>query len=154
MGKNQKIKNVLWHDGTHMADIIMYLTSGKLKKKSITGSIRKTSGTAFITCRSAKVPVLIEAGAGRDHLVFQLELSFESGMVRIGNGVYEELKSTERPFYSGFNSRTESGVKQEGKTEYFENMVKDAVKCVREKDYYPVSSAADGYNAVKFLSSL
>ena len=33
-------------------------------------------------------------------------------------------------------------------------MVKDAVRCVREKDYYPVSSAVDGLNVIKFLSSL
>ena len=154
MGKSQKIKNVLWHDGTHMADIIMYLTSGKLKKKSISGNINKTSGTAFINCRSGKIPVLIEAGAGRDHLVFQLELSFESGMVRIGNGVYSELKSEESPYYTGFRSLTDTENSMWEKTEYFRNMVADAVKCAREKDYYPVSSAADGLNAVKFLSSL
>ena len=154
MGQNSRIKNVLWHDGTHMADIIMYLTSGKLKKKNITGNIRKNSGTAFLSCRAGKVPVLIEAGAGRDHLVFQLELSFERGMVRVGNGVYYELKSTESPWYSGYNSLTDTGIKAEEKTAYFENMVKDAVRCVREKNYYPVSSAVDGFNAVKFLSSL
>ena len=154
MGQNSRIKNVLWHDGTHMADIIMYLTSGKLKKKNITGNIRKNSGTAFLSCRAGKVPVLIEAGAGRDHLVFQLELSFERGMVRVGNGVYSELKSTESPWYSGYNSLTDTGIKAEDKTAYFENMVKDAVRCVREKNYYPISSAVDGFNAVKFLSSL
>ena len=154
MGKNAKIKNVLWHDGTHMADIIMYLTAGRLKKKKITGSIRKNTGTVFLSCRSGKIPVLIEAGAGRDHLVFQLELSFESGMIRIGNGVYSELESAESPYYSGFNSLKETGTGNEGKTAYFENMVKDAVRCASERDYYPVSSAVDGLNAVSFLSSL
>ena len=154
MGKSQKIRNVLWHDGTHMADIIMYLTSGRLKKKKITGNINKSSGTAFISCRSGKVPVLIEAGAGRDHLVFQFELSFEKGMIRIGNGIYHEFESTESPFYSGFNSLSDKENKTEEKTAYFENMVKDAVRCVREKDYYPVSSAVDGLNVIKFLSSL
>ena len=154
MGKSAKIKNVLWHDGTHMADIIMFLTAGRLKKKSITGSIRKGSGTAYIICRAGKIPVLIEAGAERDHLVFQFELSYESGMIRIGNGVYSELKSEESPYYTGFKSLADTGNTMEEKTAYFENMVKDAVRCVKEKDYYPVSSAVDGLNAVRFLSSL
>ncbi len=154
MGKNAKIKNVLWHDGTHMADIIMYLTAGRLKRKSTAGNINRTSGTVFISCRSGKTPVLIEAGAGRDHLVFQLELSFESGMIRIGNGVYSELKSGESPWYTGFRSLSDTGNTREEKTAYFQNMVTDAVRCSREKDYDPVSSAVDGLNAVKFLSSL
>ena len=154
MGKSQKIRNVLWHDGTHMADIIMFLTSGKLKKWKMTGNINRTSGTAFIACRSGNVPVLIEAGAGRDHLVFQFELSFEKGMIRIGNGILAEFKSTESPYYSGFNSLIDTGNKAEEKTAYFENMVKDAVRCVKERDYYPVSSAIDGLNVIRFLSSL
>lgn len=154
MGKNQKIKNVLWHDGTHMADIIMYLTSGRLVKKKITGNLNKNHGTAFITCRSGKIPVLIEAGAGRDHLVFQFELSFETGMIRIGNGIFEELRSEESPYYSGFRSLIQDNCEKPEKTAFFENMVKDAVRCTREQDYYPVSSAIDGLNAIKFLSSL
>lgn len=154
MGKTHVINDVLWHDGTHMADIIMYLTSGILKKKKITGNLRKKSGTVFISCESGGVPVLIEAGAGREHLVFQFELSFESGMVRIGNGIYSEYGSVESPYYTGFKSLQETEPDFEGKTSYFENMVKDAVKCAKENDYYPVSSAVDGFNTVKFLSSL
>ncbi len=154
MGKKQIIKDVLWHDGTHMADIIMYLTSGILKKANITGDLRKNSGTVFLSCKSGEVPILIEAGAGRDHLVFQFELSFESGMVRIGNGVFCEFNSIESPYYTGFMSLQETEHSFEGKTSYFKNMIEDAVKCARDNDHYPVSSAIDGFNAVKFLSSL
>ncbi len=75
-------------------------------------------------------------------------------MIRIGNGVYSELASEESPYYTGFKSLKDTENTVDKKTAYFENMVKDAVRCVKEKDYYPVSSAVDGLNAVKFLSTL
>ncbi len=159
MGKTKKIIDVMWHDGTHLADIIMYLTEGILKKNKITGSSGRKKGTVFITSytksrKTGKIPVIIECGAERDYLTFSFELSFESGLIKIGNGIYEEWKSGESPYYTGFNSLSLTEKQMFEKTGYFENMVKDAVKAVKEPDYIPVSTAVDGYNAVKFLSSL
>ncbi|MCL2705235.1 MAG: Gfo/Idh/MocA family oxidoreductase [Spirochaetaceae bacterium] len=159
MGKTKKIIDVMWHDGTHLADIIMYLTEGVLKKNRIIGSLEKKEGTALVAAyiknkSAGKIPVFFECGAGRDYLTFSLELSFESGSIKIGNGIYEEWKSKESQYYTGFNSLTMAENLLFKKTAYFENMVKDAVKAVREPDYSPVSTATDGYNAVKFLSSL
>ena len=159
MGKTKKIIDVMWHDGTHLADIIMYLTDGLLKKNKIAGNVGKRKGTAFITAYAksktkGKIPVVIECGAERDYLGFSLELSFESGLIRIGNGIYEEWKSAESPYYKGFNSLMLEKNNLFEKTAYFENMVKDAVRAVRESNYAPVSTAVDGYNAVKFLSSI
>jgi len=159
MGKTKKIIDVMWHDGTHLADIIMYLANGVLKKNKIVGSFGKREGTALVAAyiknkKAEKIPVFIECGAGRDYLTFSLELSFESGSIRIGNGIYEERKSGESPYYTGYNSLAMAENLLFEKTSYFENMVKDAVKAVREPDYIPVSTAVDGYNAVKFLSSL
>ncbi|MCL2293961.1 MAG: Gfo/Idh/MocA family oxidoreductase [Spirochaetes bacterium] len=174
MGKTKRIIDVMWHDGTHLADIIMYFTGSVLKKWKIAGNIKKGKGTAFITAytKSKKagktpednlrpqqlarreIPVIIQCGAEREHLTFSLELSFESGLIKIGNGIYEEWKSEKSPFYTGFNSLVLTETPQFEKTGYFENMVKDAVKAFKEPDYTPVSTAVHGYNAVKFLSSL
>lgn len=159
MGKTKKIIDVMWHDGTHLADIIMYLTGGLLKKNKIIGNCSKNKGTSFITSyiknkKTGKIPVSIECGAGRDYLAFALELSFESGVIKIGNGIYEEWESKKSPYYIGFNSLVPIVNLPFEKTAYFENMVKDAVKAFREPDYEPVSTAVDGYNAVKFLASL
>lgn len=158
MGKKTRLIDMLWHDGTHMADAIMYLAGGMLKKKKIIGNLRKKTGTAFITAEvhgsHGKVPVRIECGTGRDYLVFSFELSFESGMIRIGNGIYEEYKSTESPYYENFNSLIKCDTPKFEKTGYFENMIKDAVKAANEPYYQPLSTATDGFKAVKFLSSL
>ncbi|MCP5515110.1 MAG: Gfo/Idh/MocA family oxidoreductase [Spirochaetales bacterium] len=154
MGKNKRIIDVMWHDGTHLADAVMFLTGCGLKRKKITGRLGSKTGTVHISAEAGKVPVLIQCGAGRDHLVFSFELSFESGMIRIGNGIYEEWISGESPYYSGFMSLIKKETPVLEKTGYFKNMVKDAVRAAREPDYNPVSTAVDGYRAVKFLSSL
>ncbi|MCL2792968.1 MAG: Gfo/Idh/MocA family oxidoreductase [Spirochaetaceae bacterium] len=159
MGKTKKIIDVMWHDGTHLADIIMYLTEGILKKNRIIGRCDKGSGTALIAAhikneKVGKVPVYIECGAGRDYLGFSLDLSFESGLIKIGNGIYEEWESRKSPYYTGFNSLAVAEKPLFEKTAYFENMVKDAVRAFKEPDYTPVSTAINGFNAVKFLASL
>ena len=159
MGKTRKIIDVMWHDGTHLADIIMYFTDGVLKKNKVTGNCSKRKGTVLVAAyiknkKMGKVPVFIECGAERDHLTFSFELSFESGLIKIGNGIYEEWKSEESPYYTGYKSLVPAEKQTFEKTAYFENMVKDAVKAFREPGYEPVSTAIDGYNAVKFLSSL
>ena len=154
MGRRKRIKDVLWHDGTHMADIIMYLTGNRMRNQKTQGDIMKRRGTVLITAESRGALINFQAGAGRDHLVFSFELSFENGLIRIGNGIYEIQESCESPFYRGFNSLKSRGNTLFEKTGYFENMLKDAVKAVLEPDYNPVSTAIDGYLAVKFLSRL
>ncbi len=154
MGQRRQIRKLLWDDGTHMADIIMYLTSGMLTIDHISGNIKEKAGTVFLLGKSGEIPVCIEAGVERDHIVFQLELSFEVGMIRIGNGVYEEFESGESPYYTRMRSLIPKNIHSPEKTDYFRNMVKDAVRCARGKNYYPVSSAVNGLNAVKFLASL
>jgi hypothetical protein len=121
------------HDGTHLADIIMYFTSGILRKNKIEGNIVKGKGTAFFmghakSKKIGKIPVSIHCGAQRDYLTFALELSFESGSIKVGNGIYEEWKSEKSPYYTGFNSLAATEKPMFEKTAYFENMVKDAVK--------------------------
>lgn len=154
MGRDKIIEKVLWHDGTHMADAIMYLTGSLLEKKHIEGDIGASSDTAYIYASAGNIPCLIEAGTGRDHLVFELSLSFGSGRIDIGNGIYREWKSLPSPYYENFRSLMQTEIFEFKKTGYFSNMIKDAVRAFREPDHMPVSTALDGYDAVRFLDSL
>jgi hypothetical protein len=101
-----------------------------------------------------KIPVLIELGASRDHLVFELEFSCAQGRLRIGNGVYEVWESTESPYAQGFRSLKRADDRFEGKTGYFANMIADAAACVREPGRRPCSSAADGLRVIEYLHSV
>ena len=49
MGRTQRLLDVLWHDGTHLADAIMFLTGMKLKHKRRRGAkLSANAGTAWL----------------------------------------------------------------------------------------------------------
>ncbi|MDR3172914.1 MAG: Gfo/Idh/MocA family oxidoreductase, partial [Treponema sp.] len=104
MGKGSLV-DVLWHDGTHLADAIMFLTGCTLRQVRSWGSpLKAREGTAYLAGvlsrddvtgrgKGKGYPCVIEVGARRDHLVFEIEFSCETGRLRIGNGVYEVWES-------------------------------------------------------------
>jgi len=192
--------DVLWHDGTHLADAIMFLANGTLKHRRRWGAkITSKTGTAWlegelrpqmptpnspaptglakaspptVSCSGAStvlplfkahrltrcsflgVPVLLEIGAGRDHLVFEIEFSCEKGRLRIGNGIFEVWESAPSPYAEQFRSLKATGEMFAGPTGYFANMVKDAVECVQESNRQPRSSAANGLKVIEYLNSI
>jgi len=159
MGKTTRLLDQLWHDGTHLADAIMFLSGAKLKHRRRWGSkLSSRSGTAWlegtIQKEEAPVPVIIELGAERDHLVFEIEFSCEKGRLRIGNCIFEIWESAASPYAEKFRSlkKTEDGFS--GPTGYFANMLKDAVSCVRDPQRKPVSSAMDGLSVIEYLNSI
>ena len=160
MGKTKRLLDVFWHDGTHLADAIMFLTGMALRHKRRWGAkLSARAGTAWLEgelrCKNpAPIPVLIEIGAGRDHLVFEIEFSCERGRLRIGNGVFEIWESAPSPYAEQFRSLKQSGETFEGPTGYFANMLADAVACAREPGRCPRSSAADGLRVIEYLHSV
>ncbi|MDR2759833.1 MAG: Gfo/Idh/MocA family oxidoreductase [Spirochaetaceae bacterium] len=170
MGKRRRLLDLLWHDGTHMVDALMYLSGLRLwHRRSWGASLSDRTGTAYLAGILAPagvkgggrrlippgtVPVLIELGAERDHLIFELEFSCEAGRLRIGNGLFEVWESGPSPYAKGFRSLTKTERAFKGPTGYFANMVKDAVRCVRDRTHEPRSSAADGLAAIRYLRSI
>lgn len=168
MGRTQRILDVLWHDGTHLADAIMFLSGSVMRHQRIWGaSVNQRTGTAYLsgyldpgvgrygTGRPFQgPPFLLEIGAGRDHLVFELEFSCIQGRLRIGNGIFEVWESQESPYAQGFRSLCKTQDVFEGLTGYFANMVQDAVACVREPGLEPRSSALEGLRVIHYLNSV
>jgi len=179
MGENRRIIDQFWHDGTHLADVIMFLTDSVLKHKRSWGAkLNSRTGTAWLegklqqpkststlsaeplvrpqrlSERSSGVPVIIEIGAGRDHLVFEVEFSCEKGRLRIGNGIFEVWESVPSPYAEKFRSLKNISESFSGATGYFENMLKDASACVKDPKRRPVSGAADGLRVIEYLNSV
>jgi predicted dehydrogenase len=163
MGRGSRLLDVLWHDGTHLVDAIMFLTGRVLRhRRSFGADLTRREGTAWLEGRLAspenpgegRIPVLIEIGARRDHLVFELEFSGEQGRLRIGNGLYEVWESMESPYAQGFRSLSRAGDRFEGSTGYFANMIADAAACVREPGRRPRSGATDGLRVIEYLNSV
>jgi hypothetical protein len=159
MGKTARLLDQLWHDGTHLADAVMFLCGAKLKHRRRYGSkLSSRNGTAClegtIQIQESHVPVIMELGAGRDHLVFEIEFSCEKGRLRIGNGIFEVWESVPSPYAEKFRSLKKTEDVFSGNTGYFANMLKDAVSCVRDPQRKPVSSATDGLNVIEYLNSI
>jgi len=161
MGKTTRLVDQIWHDGTHLADAVMFLTSSKLIHKRHWGAkLNRKSGTAWLEGELRKdkktppVPVIIESGAGRDHLVFEIEFSCEKGRLRIGNGVFEVWESVPSPYAENFRSLHNTGAHFNGPTGYFANMLKDAVLCVKDPKHKPYSGAQDGLRVIEYLNSV
>jgi len=163
MGRAKRLLDVLWHDGTHLADALMFLTGMSLKHKKRWGAkLSANAGTAWLGLEIRneelgmrnRLPVIIELGAGRDHLVFEMEFSCEKGRLRIGNGIFEVWESVPSPYAEKFRSLRKTDETFSGPTGYFANMVKDAVACAREPGKKPRSSAADGLRVIEYLHSI
>ncbi|MDR0455609.1 MAG: Gfo/Idh/MocA family oxidoreductase [Treponema sp.] len=161
MGKTKRLVDVLWHDGTHLADAIMFLANGTLKHRRRWGAkLNANTGTAWLEGELCKeksampVPVVMEIGAGRDHLVFEMEFSCEKGRLRIGNGIFEVWESVPSPYAEKFRSLKHTGEVFNGPTGYFANMVQDAVSCVQEPGRQPRSEAAAGLRVIEYLNSV
>jgi predicted dehydrogenase len=159
MGRTRRLLDVLWHDGTHLADAAMFLAAAGLRHRRRWGSaVDGRTGTAwlegYLERGPERVPFLMELGAGRDHLIFELEFSCAQGRLRIGNGVFEVWESAESPYAEGFRSLQRTGDAFEGPTGYFAAMVADAVACCRDKTRQPRSGAEDGLRVIEYLNSV
>jgi hypothetical protein len=138
----------------------MFLSGAVLKHRKRRGvKLSSSSGTAWLEGElrqpdAAAIPVIMEIGAGRDHLVFEMEFSCANGRLRIGNGVFEVWESGESPYAQKFKSlfKTEEGFR--GTTGYFSNMLADAVNCVCTPGHKPVSSASCGLAVIEYLHSV
>jgi len=159
MGKNRRLIDQFWHDGTHLADILMFLTNSTLKHKRQHGAkLTSRSGTAWLEGElintQNKIQTIIELGAERDHLVFEIGFSCEKGRLRVGNGVFEVYESVPSPYAEQFRSLKNTGETFSGPTGYFANMLKDAVLCVKDLHRTPVSGAIDGLRVIEYLNSV
>jgi predicted dehydrogenase len=153
--------DMLLEDGTHLVDAVRFLHPVPLELEHALlaggGPLPDTDSrggpapqTLRVLARQGRVPVYLEAGQGRDYALFELELVFGRGMIRIGNGLLEEWSSGPSRFYTGFNSLRRTGTRRPRVTGYFRNMLSDAVRCFRE-GAHPVSSARDGLDALRFI---
>jgi len=163
MGKTKTPKKVLWHDGTHLVDVISFL-AGPWDVRDTRGNVEATSGNFIAigetlpTAASADpVSIVLEASPGRDHLVFELDLSFSSGRARIGNGTFELWKSRPSRLYEQFRSlELVSGRPGNGhsKTGYFSGMMAHAVALYRDPALPGESTFADGLYAIELLDRI
>ena len=154
MGRTRSPLDMLLDDGTHLIDVVRFLTESELE--DVRAELLDKNGveSLFVWCSAGGAPVHMEIASGRDYVVFELDLSFSRGRIRIGNGLYEEHRSVPSPYYEGFRSLAPTGGRRPPLTGYFSNMLRDAVRCIRDPGAIPRSTAVDGYRAVAFIDQV
>ena len=154
MGERVPVTDVLLEDGTHLVDIIQFLSGQMLCLSAVELYAGRLHESLFVICRAGEVPAVMEIGSGRNYIDFELDLSFERGRIRIGNGLYEEYRSGKSPYYEKMSSLLRTGAAGPAVTGYFTRMLRDAVACFRDEARMPVSSALDGYRTVAFIDAV
>lgn len=154
MGKKRAPAQMLLDDGTHLLDILRFLSGSEFKKIKTFGNAKSDTGTLFIKALLGKTLLSIELASKRDYLCFESDLFFESGRIRIGNGLFEEYQSEKSPYYEHFNSLKLVQSNCFNKTNYFYGMMQDAVKCFLEKPYCPKSSLKDGFESLNTIQRI
>jgi predicted dehydrogenase len=154
MGRTRAPAKVLYHDGTHMLDILRYLTGSDLEIDQCIGEPYKENSPFIVYARAGNCHINLDISGGRDHLVFELDLSFERGRIRIGNGVYEIWNSEESPYYSGFRSLKNSCSGWNGRTAYFSAMMNHAIELYNNPGRKSNSSFRDALRVIEMIDEI
>lgn len=154
-GRTARHDRVFLHDGTHLVDAIHFLTDDVIRLRSTVGSYRDNRSSVYMHGRlqRRKTPVVIEVGAERDYLQFEVDLSFTGGRIRLGNGVFEWSRSQESPYYSGYRSLTPMHRYPPEPTGYFSGMAAEAVGLVRDRSRRSRSTVEDGRQAMRVITA-
>ena len=158
LGRTKRPRDVLWHDGTHMLDIIRFLAGSDVAPSAIHGNPWSAGNNVLlvgtIPQNEGDCILSLECSPFRDYLQFELDLSFEKGRIRVGNGVFEELTSRPSPYYEQYRSllpaekKLLSHSRTFGKTGYFAHMMAHAVELFYNPDQSCRSTFADGIASI------
>jgi len=158
MGRRRPPRDILWEDGTHLLDVLRYLAAAEIVPRHVQGDPDSREHSLQVLLELGSVPCHLEVSGQYEALVFELELHFHRGRVRVGNGIYEEWESVSSPYYERFHSLRRLRAPRFRRTGYFAAMLADAVRVLRASrggsGSTPVSSGADGLRAVEAIEAV
>lgn len=154
MGERRTPGAMLFDDGTHMLDILRFLLATDLVMEHVRGNPDEPGGTLVVLLAAGPVPVLLEIGAGREQVEFELDISLARGRLRIGNGILEAFTSRPSPYYSNMFSLAPDPVPVIADKGYFTGMLRDAVALVRGGRERPRSSGADALAVLRLMERI
>ncbi|MCP5049813.1 MAG: Gfo/Idh/MocA family oxidoreductase [bacterium] len=145
----------LLHDGTHLIDMVRYFCGDIL---SINGSVKRedpaigveTTATALLTTQNG-VNVFLEAGGMRNYFNFELDLQFENGRIKIGNGIREFHTTQTSKRYTGFRDLVKKDFPPfKRDSDPFTGAILEVIRAI-ENDREPFSSGNDGFKAMEII---
>lgn len=150
-------RGCLIHDGTHILDIAGYVTGGKVRIESTTAFRAGKRGEADGIAAEGYVgnaTFRLACGYRSEPFVFELDLAFERGRIRVGNGLLEFWESKPSPYYEGFKSLApDRNVKPFRRTGYFSGMVQNCVDFLNG-DAPLLSPLEDGVKSLAIIDEI
>ncbi|HBD96102.1 MAG: hypothetical protein A2015_17010 [Spirochaetes bacterium GWF1_31_7] len=147
----------LIHDGTHLVDIVHFLTNTKLKNPLINRigiDNDKTVRYLSLSYDIASLMIHLEISGARKYFGFDIDIRGTKGRVLIGNGYLQYYTRQQSPFYTNFFSLLrDKSLKRPRKTCYFSNMIQNAVDFLDGKQILE-SSLDDGISALLTLKEI
>ncbi|MGE5342144.1 MAG: Gfo/Idh/MocA family protein [Candidatus Omnitrophota bacterium] len=145
----------LLHDGTHLIDMIRYFAgdiatiSGHVSRHDRTYGT-ETTATAFLRSVNG-VNIFIEAGGMREYFNFEMDLQFERGRIKIGNGICDYYTAQNSNRYSGFKDLIKTAFPTFPRdTHPFTGAILELIHAM-ETDAEPLSSGEDATRAMEII---
>lgn len=154
MGERRTPQAMLFDDGTHMLDILRFLLEEDPVLKHVQGDPEEPGGSLIVLLAAGAVPVVLEVGAGREQVEFELDISCARGRLRIGNGILEAFTSRPSPWYSGMFSLAPDPVPAIADKGYFTGMLRDAAALARGERERPRSSGEDALVVLRLMEQI
>lgn len=144
----------LLEDGTHLIDIILYLT--QQRPLSIHSYVEWTDSKiekrTFGILNFRGFPVFFDTGGDRKYFHFELDISFSEGRIRIGNGIFSVERQKQSPYYEGFKSLMTTRIKVK-KSNMFINIGKEILHFF-EKKIPLTSTLEDSIEVMKIIQQI
>ncbi len=147
----------LLHDGTHLVDIIRYFSGevdyliGNLEIDNETGIEKRASSYMKM---NNKTDVFLQAGSQMDFFNFELDLIFEKGRIKIGNGIKEFYTTDKSKRYSGFNDLIKRDFPSYEKViDPFSGALNEVIESIN-KNIEPYSSIYDGIKSMEIIFAI
>lgn len=156
MGMTRHPRDILWDDGTHMIDSIQFLLGEQveLRKSEFFKNNEGQQVWTFLRSKNKQIPVFLEVNSGQKQLVFELELRFNKGMLRIGNGVWQYFKSQASDLYTGMESLKLVENEAHRESRYFYNMMQHAKNLAENSHLKSQSSLEDAGSCIDCMHKI
>ncbi|HON57119.1 MAG TPA: Gfo/Idh/MocA family oxidoreductase, partial [bacterium] len=145
----------LLHDGTHLVDILNYFADSEID--CLTGWIKfseprnkyqvENSANAQLQYKNGII-AFIESAGDRNFFNFEIDLQFENGRIKIGNGIWEVYEvQASRQYEHFFDLVRTAKITAPPSRPFFLEIVDEIIKSIEDDNYKICSSPTDALNA-------
>ncbi len=149
-----KPHDILFHDGTHMIDILFFLLDKNMGSEVTTLGRNQPNHLMQVFFKMKKTPVFLEVSGRKEFFHFELVFNFTQGRFFIGNGIFRLEEKINNKLYQGIPSLEKTKTRKFAKTLYFTNMYRHAVSLLKDANLKNNSTFEDGMNLLKFFEKL